>query len=133
MPIAVRSHGDVRIIELKGEFTLDAGGLVRPLDLRGQRVADLGETLRRVLDQGCRKLLLDLEKVTFLDSAGLGELVASRKRTLERGGDIHLLRPVGKVRDLLEILCLNRMFRIFDDEDLALASFAGELQSAPSA
>jgi anti-anti-sigma factor len=125
MPISVRAEGDVRIIELKGEFTLDGGSLAKPLDLRGNRVADLGETLRKLLDQGCRKILIDLEKVTFLDSAGLGELVACRKRTLERGGDIHLLRPNGKVRELLDMLHMTRMFKVFDAEGPALSTFTG--------
>lgn len=122
MAISVRTWGEVSIIELKGEFTLDSG-LPRPLDLRGHRLSDLGETLRRLLDQGVRKILLDLAQVTFLDSAGLGELIACRKRTVQRGGDIRLLRPVGKVRELLEMLSLTRVFAIFEDEAEALASF----------
>lgn len=123
MPISVRTDGDVRIIELKGEFTIDGDGLSHPLDLRGRRLSDLGETLRGLLDQGCRRIVLDLGQVTFLDSAGLGELIACRKRTVEKGGDIVLLRPTGKVRHLLDMLHLTQVFRIFDDEPDALKSF----------
>jgi anti-sigma B factor antagonist len=123
MAISVRTRGEVSIIELAGEFTLGDGGIARPLDLRGDRLTDLGETLRRLLDQGSRKILLDLAQVTFLDSAGLGELIACRKRTLERGGDIRLVHPTGKVRQLLEMLYLTRVFAIFEGEAEALASF----------
>ena len=123
MSISVRTDGDVRIIELKGEFTIDGDGLSHPLDLRGRRLSDLGETLRGLLDQGCRRIVLDLGQVTFLDSAGLGELIACRKRTVEKGGDIVLLRPTGKVRHLLDMLHLTQVFRIFDDEPDALKSF----------
>lgn len=123
MGITVRQQGSARIIELRGEFTLAGEVLAQPLDLSGHRLSDLGDTLRRLLDQGCRHIVLDLGQVTFLDSAGLGELIACRKRTLDKGGDILLLRPRGKVRDLLEMLHLTRVFRIFDEEGPALASF----------
>jgi anti-anti-sigma factor len=123
MATTVRTHGDIRIIELEGEFTLTGPGLSNPLDLSGRHLADLGQTLRLLLDQGCRRIVLDLSQVTFLDSAGLGELIACRKRTLDRGGDILLLRPQGRVRDMLEMLHLSRVFRIVDDEAQALASF----------
>lgn len=123
MSISVRSQGDVSIIELKGEFTLDGGGLTHALDLRGHRLADLGQTLRRLLEQDRRKIVLDLGSVTFLDSAGLGELIACKKRMVQSGGDIRLLRPSGKVRDLLEMLHLMKIFQVFDDEPEALASF----------
>jgi len=123
MAVSVRERGGVSILELQGEFTLGAGGLSRPLDLRGRRLSDLGETLQQLLDQGRRKIVLDLGGVSFLDSAGLGELIACKKRTVEQGGDIRLLHPVGKVRDLLEMLSLTRIFKVFGDESAALSSF----------
>jgi anti-sigma B factor antagonist len=125
MSISVRSRDDVSIIELTGEFTIGNAGLAQPLDLRGRRLSDLGLTLNRLLEQGGRKIVLDLGGVSFLDSAGLGELIACKKRTTESGGDIRLLRPNGKVRDMLEMLSLSRIFKIFDDESEALASFDG--------
>lgn len=123
MAISVRVRGDVSIVEMKGEFTLGSGGLTHALDLRGRRLSDLGQTLAQLLDQGRGRILLDLAGVSFFDSAGLGDLIACKKRTVEQGGDIRLLHPVGKVRDLLEMLSLGRVFRIFDDEDAAVASF----------
>lgn len=123
MSISVRAWGDISIIELQGEFTLGQGGLAQPLDLRGRRLTDLGQTLGRLLDRGARKIVLDLAGVSFLDSAGLGELIACKKKTVQSGGDIRLLRPTGKVRDMLVMLSLTRIFQIFDDESTALASF----------
>src|SRR5262245_36063290 len=123
MSISVRTKGEVRIIELDGEFTLGSGGLTHPLDLKGRRLSDLGQTLDRLLEQGGRKIILDLERVRFLDSAGLGDLIACKKRTTDRGGDIRLLRPNGKVYELLDILNLTKVFKVFDDESRALASF----------
>jgi anti-sigma B factor antagonist len=123
MAISVRARGDVTIVEMKGEFTVGGGGLTQPLDLRGQRLSDLGQTLNTLHGQGRRNIVLDLAGVSFLDSGGLGDLIACKKRTTERGGDIRLLRPTGKVRDLLEMLSLTRIFKVFDDETAALASF----------
>ena len=123
MGISVGVDGDVRVVRMSGEYTLGGGGLMHSLDLRGQHLSDLSDTLRTLLERGGRRIVLDLEKVTFLDSAGLGELIAWRKRTVERGGDIVLLRPTGKVRELLIMLHLDRMFRIFDAETEAKAAF----------
>src|SRR5262245_60464199 len=124
MAISVRVQGDVRVVHLSGEFTLGWGGLMHPLDLKGQHLADLSETLRTLVDQGARRIVLDLEKVTFLDSAGLGELIAWRKRTVEKGGDIVLLHPKGKVRELLAMLHLHRVFRSFEDEAEAVRALS---------
>jgi anti-anti-sigma factor len=123
MGISVRDEGDVSIVKLSGEYTLGGGGLMQPLDFKGQHLADLGETLRALLDRGGRRIVLDLDKVTFLDSAGLGDLIAWRKRTVQMGDDLLLLHPRGKVRELLEMLHLDRVFRIFDGEAEALAAF----------
>jgi anti-sigma B factor antagonist len=67
--------------------------------------------------------VLDLEKVRFMDTSGLGELVAWKKRALERGGDVRLLRPRNHVRDVLELTALTAVFQIFEDEAEAVASF----------
>ena len=118
MAISIRPQGDVRILEFKEGF---AEGF--SLDLRGSRLTDLSQTVKGLLDQGCRQFVLDLGPVTFLDSAALGELIACHKRTLREGGDIRLLHPTGKLRERLEMLHLTRLFGIFDDESEALASF----------
>jgi anti-sigma B factor antagonist len=125
MAMTVRSHGDVRILVLTGEFTLEAGGLARPLDLRGRRLDDLGEALRKVITQGTRAVLLDMAGVTFLDSAALGELVAWQKRARQAGSEIALVQPVGRVRAIIELVHLDKVFRIFEDEPAALAALGG--------
>jgi anti-sigma B factor antagonist len=123
MSVTVRTAGSVSIVELSGEFTLGKSGVARPLDLHGRRLEDLGQTLRGLLDRGSKRIVLDLEKVRFMDSAGLGELVAWKKRALQIGGDVRLLHPRDRVRDLFELTALTRVFRIFEDEAEAVASF----------
>ncbi len=97
--------------------------MARPLDLQGRRLEDLGTYLVEILDRGHRKIILDMSRVGFIDSAGLGELVACKKRTVERGGDIKLLRPVGQVHKLLVMTLLTRMFEVYHDEETAVSSF----------
>jgi len=123
MAITVREAEDIRILELAGEFALGSTGLGHALDLRGNRLQDLSATLHDLLKQGYPRIVLNLSQVPFLDSAGLGELIACLKRARQRGGDVRLLRPTLRVRDLLEMTALTRVFRIFDDEPEALASF----------
>lgn len=123
MAIAVRPSGTVRILEFTDAASPPADGLPRSLDLRGDRLSELGRTVRALLEEGCRRFVIDLGPVTYLDSAGFGELVACRKRAGQEGGDIVLLRPTGKVLERLEMLRLTSIFKIFDDESKALASF----------
>jgi anti-anti-sigma factor len=123
MGVSVRTEGAVSIVQLAGEFTLGHAALARPLDLHGHRLEDLGQTLGGLFDQGRHRIVLDLEKVRFMDTSGLGELVAWKKRALERGGDVRLLRPRNHVRDVLELTALTAVFQIFEDEAEAVASF----------
>jgi len=123
MAIGVRPSGRVRILEFTDAASPPTDGSPRPLDLRGDRLSELGRTVRALLEEGCRRFVVDLGPVTYLDSAGFGELVACRKRALQDGGDVVLLRPTGKVRDRLEMLRLTSIFQIFDDEPKAIAAF----------
>jgi anti-sigma B factor antagonist len=123
MPIRVRTVDQVQIVELTGDFTIGGSALGRPLDLQGRPMDDLGEVLADLFDRGQRRIVLDLRHVTFIDSAGLGELVASKKRALERGGDIKILQPAKRVRELLVMTLLTRIFEIYEDEAGAIRSF----------
>jgi anti-sigma B factor antagonist len=76
-----------------------------------------------LLDRGSSRVVLDLEKVRFIDSAGLGHLVGWKNRALQSGGDVRLLRPRDRVREVLELTALTRVFQIFEDEAEAVASF----------
>ena len=115
--------GDVAVVELSGEFTLGRSGVARPLDLHGHRLEDLGQTLGSLLERGTKRLVLDLDKVRFIDSAGLGDLVAWKKRAVQVGGDVKLLRPSKRIRDLFDLMAMTRVFQIFAEEADAVASF----------
>ncbi len=71
-----------------------------------------------------RHIVIDLAAAEFLDSAGLGALVALLKRVTERGGDLKLAGMPKKVRMIFEITRAHRIFEIFETVEEALESFA---------
>ena len=110
---AVRKVGDVAILDLSGRVTLgEASGMVR-------------STIKDLVTGGQKNILLNLKDVSYIDSAGLGELVGSYATVTHAGGHIKLLHPQAKVHDLLQVTKLYTVFVAFDDENEALRSFAG--------
>lgn len=108
----VRQSGNVAIVDLAGKITLgDGSGLVR-------------NTIKELLAAGSRNILLNLAQVSYLDSAGLGEVVGSYATVASAGGEVKLLNPQGKVKDLLQVTKLYTVFAAFTDEGAALRSFA---------
>jgi anti-sigma B factor antagonist len=109
---AVRRVGDVDIIDLAGRITLGEGsGLVR-------------NSIKELVNSGRKKILVNLKDVTYIDSAGLGELVGAYASVTNMAGNIKLLHPQSKVHDLLQVTKLYTVFIAFDHEAEALASFS---------
>ena len=108
----VRRAGDVAIVDLAGRITLGEGsGLLR-------------STIKDLVNGGQKNILVNLKEVTYIDSAGLGELVGSYASVTNMSGNIKLLNPQAKVHDLLQVTKLYTVFVTFDDEAAALRSFA---------
>lgn len=106
-----RTIGQVELVELSGKITIGEGG------------AELRQELHDLIDSGRTNILIDLGRVGFMDSAGLGEFVACFKKAKEGGGRIKLLRPSGKVADLLSMTKITEIFEIYEDEGEAISSF----------
>ena len=98
--IKERQVGGVAILDLSGKITIGEGSV------------QLREAVRRLLDEGKKKILLNLGDVSYVDSSGIGELVSSYTTTNHNGG-----------HDLLTITKLLTVFESFDNEDAAVASF----------
>jgi anti-anti-sigma factor len=108
----LRTAGDVNIIDIGGRMTL------------GSRETDgMGDIVRDLLHNGKKKIVLNLEKVTYIDSASLGVLVAHYKRAAEKEALLKLLKPNQKTLSILVMTKLNLVFEIFEDEAQAVASF----------
>jgi anti-sigma B factor antagonist len=111
MKTSVRQVGHVSIVDISGKITIGEGDVV------------LREKVNELLESGQKNLLLNLEKVSYMDSAGIGELVACYKRAKEKEGTVKLLNPSGKVYDLLQLTKLEEVFDTFRDEGEALVSY----------
>lgn len=106
-----RMDTGVAVIELDGNITL------------GEGVGVLRETIEQVLAQGHTKIVLDLENVGYIDSAGLGELVGCGKLAAAHQARIRLANLQKKIKGLLQITKLITIFETFSDEDEAVRSF----------
>jgi anti-sigma B factor antagonist len=111
MKTKVRNIGKVAVLDLAGKITIGEGDVI------------LREEVNKLLESDRKSILLNLDKVTYMDSAGIGELVACFKRASEAGARLKLLNPSGRVSDLLSLTKLQQVFEIFGDEKEALVSF----------
>jgi anti-sigma B factor antagonist len=111
LSVKERQVGEVTILDLSGKITIGEGSV------------QLRETVRRLLDEGKKKILLNLGDVSYVDSSGIGELVSSYTTTNNNGGHLKLLNLTKKIQDLLMITKLLTVFETFDSEAAAVGSF----------
>ncbi len=111
MKASARHHGKVTVLDLSGKISIGEGDL------------QLREAVNGLLDEGRTNVLLNLNSVSYMDSAGIGELVACFKRARDKGSALKLLNPSGKVQDLLVLTRLQEIFEIYRDERESLTSF----------
>jgi anti-sigma B factor antagonist len=111
MHVAVRKSADVVIVDLDGKLTMGLGDQI------------LREAIDELLAEGWKKIVLNLSKVSFMDSAGVGELVASWKLAAEFGASMKLLRPGDRVRYTLHLSQILPLLEVFEDEATAVRSF----------
>lgn len=114
MQFEERSVGDIVVLAVSGEITLDQSGHFM-----------LKDKVRSLIGQGQRRLLLDLKNVSRVDSAGLGELVqASYVTSKDAGGTLKLMNLTDNLKELLRTTRLITVFEICDNPDAAIASFS---------
>jgi anti-anti-sigma factor len=78
------------------------------------------------LDRGKKQILLNFERVDFIDSFGVGEILASYISTHNLGGKLKLARISKKLFLIFQVTMLTKVLDIFDEEDMALRSFLKE-------
>lgn len=118
--ITARTIGNVTIFCLAGRLVYDEG------------TRKLREVMTAAVEAGARACLLDLEQLTYLDSGGVGLLVAMFRHVTRRDGQLKLLRPSPPARRVLGIARLTGVFDIFDDEADALLNLGGTPPRAQS-
>ena len=112
MQIDERAVGDVVILDLKGKITLGEGDEL------------LKDKVNSLVNQGHRKILLNLGGVPYIDSAGLGEVVRTYTTVSRQGGSLKLLNLTKRITDLLSITKLLTVFETFESENEAVQSFS---------
>jgi anti-anti-sigma factor len=111
MKFSTRTIGDVVVIDVDGKILLGEGDV------------EIKEAVDNLLGQGQKKILLNLGKVPYMDSAGLGELIRCFTALRKSGGHFKLLSPNPRIKDLLNITKLLNVFDCYDSESTAIASF----------
>ena len=113
MSVKVTTHenGDVTIVDTSGKLTL------------GEGTSTLRTKIRGLVAGGSRRIVLNLADVTYMDSSGLGELIAAHTTITTAGGEMKLLNLAKHVHDLLKVTKLYTVFEAFEDEASAVSSF----------
>jgi anti-sigma B factor antagonist len=111
MKIEMRTVGDIRILDCSGKITLGEGTMA------------VRNTVRDILKDNGKKIILNLADVNYIDSSGIGELVSTYTTVTNNGGQLKLLSLTKKIHELLQITKLLTVFQVFDSEDAAIKSF----------
>ncbi|HKS11112.1 MAG TPA: STAS domain-containing protein [Pyrinomonadaceae bacterium] len=111
LDVKERQAGDVTILDLRGEVRIGEGSIA------------LRDAIRNLADAGKQKLLLNLAGVSYIDSSGIGELIANYTTVSRQGGQLKLLKLTDRVQNLLVITKLLTVFDAYEDEAEALKSF----------
>jgi anti-sigma B factor antagonist len=106
-----RQAGDVTILDMEGEVRI------------GDSSTALRSAIRNLVSGGNTRILLNLAGVKYIDSSGIGELIANYTTVGRNGGQLKLLNLTEKVQDLLVITKLLTVFDVYDNEADALSSF----------
>ena len=112
MQIEERAVGDVVVLDLKGKITLGEGDEL------------LKDKVNSLVNQGHKKIVLNLADVPYIDSAGLGEVVRTYTTVSRQGGSLKLLNLTKRITDLLSITKLLTVFETFETEQDALKSYS---------
>jgi anti-sigma B factor antagonist len=112
MKISTRKVGDIVILDVDGKILMGEGDL------------EIKKTVDDLLRKGKKNILLNLARVPYLDSAGLGEIIRCFTTLRKNGGSFKLLSPNQRIIDLLGITKLLNVFDWYDNEDSALKSFS---------
>jgi anti-sigma B factor antagonist len=113
MKATVRQIGKVSVLDLYGKITIGRGDV------------QLRDRVDELLRDGRRNILINLERVSYMDSCGLGEVAACYKHVQAENGTFKLLSPKrGRVADLLQMIKLEELVEFYRSESEALVSFS---------
>ena len=117
MTLKERRVGDVSILDLQGRLVIEDGD------------DELRDRINELSDAGRVNIVVNLKDVTYVDSCGIGVLIAKYVSLRRKGGDVKLLHLTARSHHLMEISRLLSVFEAFESEERALASFTREAQA----
>jgi anti-sigma B factor antagonist len=112
MKVTSRQVNDVTIVYVSGAIKLD-----------GKGSSVLRDTIKELLLEGKRRILLNLHEVNYIDTEGVGGLASVLTSVHNHGGELKLLTLTKNVRAVLKIMKLDTVFHVMEDEAGAIASF----------
>ena len=114
MSVKLTTHqkGEVIIVVASGKLTM------------GEGTSALRSKIRELVASGSRRIVLNMADVSYMDSSGMGELIAAHTTVTTAGGEIKLLNLAKRVHDLLKLTKLYTVFETFEDEASAVDSFS---------
>jgi anti-sigma B factor antagonist len=111
MTVTARVVDGITILDVQGTVTV------------GEHAERLRDKVRSVVQEGARRILVNMAGISYVDSAGLGELISAYTTTKREGGTLKLLNTTKRLKDLLVITKLATVFETFENEAEAIASF----------
>jgi len=112
---------DIKTRELNDIVIIDIGGDIKQYEVKG---VSLYQHVRDQLNAGKRNIVINFEKVDFIDSLGVGDLLSSYVSTNNLGGKIKLLKVAPKIHLIFQVTLMDRLFEFFEDEGIAVESFS---------
>jgi anti-sigma B factor antagonist len=113
MIVEKKSYGDHTVLRVEGVVRM------------GESAQFLAQTLEKLLAESGGNVLIDLERINYIDSTGIGELVGYFGKFRERGRRLILVKPADRIRKLLEIAKLDAIFPTYSELDEAIAAECG--------
>jgi anti-sigma B factor antagonist len=114
----IRHEGPISIVEIAGQLTSFESGALR-------------NSIAQLLKEGRKHIVLNLSRLNYLDSSGIGDLVHTYMSVIKRGGEMKVVGLSEKVEEILKITQLHQVFQEFQDEQSAVRSFPGNVGRSP--
>jgi anti-sigma B factor antagonist len=110
--LTTHANGKVIVVDASGKLTL------------GEGTGTLRAKIRELVDGGSKRIVLNMADLSYMDSSGLGELIAAHTTIITAGGEMKLLNLAKRVHDLMKLTKLYTVFETFEDEASAVDSFS---------
>jgi len=117
MKLVEESRDGVTVLTLRGEFDSFV-------------TSSFTGEIAKLQAEGANRIVLNQRLVKFINSTALGSIIKARKTCREAGGDLVISSPSPAVREAMESLGLDRVFRIFETDEAAVSAIAGTADPA---